>query len=100
MDYLPQHKRVDDEEAAAADTGKAKEHGKEEEKQHGHSRIADAVEYVNFGAVQVGTAYLEKKYEAATGEKAVDKMVRLIGKEDTFKDRDQEDKNKGVVYQF
>lgn len=42
----------------------------------------------------------EKKYEAATGEKAVDKMVRLIGKEDTFKDRDQEDKNKGVVYQF
>lgn len=58
------------------------------------------MEYVDFGAVQVGTAYLEKKYEAATGEKAVDKMVRLIGKEDTFKDRDQEDKNKGVVYQF
>jgi hypothetical protein len=58
MDYLPQHKRVDEEEAAAADTGKAKEHGKEEETQHGHSRIADAVEYVDFGAVQVGTAYL------------------------------------------
>jgi hypothetical protein len=41
----------------------------------------------------------EKKYEAATGEKAADKVVRLIGKEET-KDRDQEEKNKGVVYQF
>uniref|UniRef100_A0A0E0MKL1 Uncharacterized protein n=1 Tax=Oryza punctata TaxID=4537 RepID=A0A0E0MKL1_ORYPU len=94
--YLPQHKKVDEEDAAA-DTSKTKE----EVKQHGHSRIPDVVEYVDFGAGRhAGTAYLEKKYEAATGEKAVDKVVRLIGKEET-KDHDQEEKkNNGVVYQF
>uniref|UniRef100_A0A0E0REZ9 Uncharacterized protein n=1 Tax=Oryza rufipogon TaxID=4529 RepID=A0A0E0REZ9_ORYRU len=89
-EYLPQQKKVDEEQAAAVDTGKT--NGKEAAKQHGHIRIDDdLVEYVNFGA--------EKKYEAATGEKAADKVVRLIGKEET-KDRDQEEKNKGVVYQF
>ncbi|BAF29395.1 uncharacterized protein [Oryza sativa Japonica Group] len=98
-EYLPQQKKVDEEQAAAVDTGKT--NGKEAAKQHGHIRIDDdLVEYVNFGAVaQAGTAYFEKKYEAATGEKAADKVVRLIGKEET-KDRDQEEKNKGVVYQF
>uniref|UniRef100_A0A0D9XXR1 Uncharacterized protein n=1 Tax=Leersia perrieri TaxID=77586 RepID=A0A0D9XXR1_9ORYZ len=88
-----------------------KEHGKAEaaKQQHGRSRVnPELVEYVDISAVHPLTAFHQRKYEAATGEKAVNKVVTLFNKEETYKDQKEEDqevptnehKNKGVVYQF
>ncbi|XP_062185474.1 uncharacterized protein LOC133889049 [Phragmites australis] len=109
---LFQHKKDDENNnlarTEAADTGK-KKHGKEE-KQHNHSpmehvggREIDVKEYIEIDAMSAATSILHRKYEAATKEKMVDKVVRLIGAEEANKEHKEEEagweKNKGV-YQF